>query len=570
MQEAPFDSRVIDEENNIITPHAISHRRKIGAFYTPLNVTTILCKWGLRTKSDTVLEPCFGGCTFLEALLSRLKELGENAPSSQLFGCDIDPLAFRYLETLGTLSTLQDHFAQRDFLSLNPKDIREQKVDLIIGNPPYIRHSKFDSDQRRNVDLWIKAYGIKLNGRASLWAYFVLHALNFLKIGGRIAWVLPGSFLTAAYSEQVRALIVKQFTEVTAITLSERLFLNEGTEETTVILLAEGFKQLSSNEDFSVNCFDTVTELATYINNWHSTPHSNGAHRHENNGVIPVSALKSIELFQKHEKTKYLGDVATTQIGLVTGDINYFIKSQTAWKELGIDSANLEYILPKSKSLQGILLNHDDVRMHRYTDVPCMTLNCPTIPDSKPIKNYLNKYSEAEIKANATFRKRPVWHYFLDKKIPDAFLIFMTQLGPRLILNDASANCTNSLYRTYFHEGIDKQSQMVIAISMHTTFTQLSAELIGQGRGSGALKLEPSHARRLHLHIPTNKSSDEINVAFSTLDNLLRTSKYELAREFSDSFIFHDEPALLNSLPALRAGLKIGRARRMRNSKSEN
>jgi len=45
----------------------ISEKKQYGIFYTPKRVTDILCKWAIRSKTDKVLEPSFGGCKFIES-----------------------------------------------------------------------------------------------------------------------------------------------------------------------------------------------------------------------------------------------------------------------------------------------------------------------------------------------------------------------------------------------------------------------------------------------------------------------------------------------------------------------
>jgi hypothetical protein len=60
-----------------------------------------------------------------------------------------------------------------------------------------------------------------------------------------------------------------------------------------------------------------------------------------------------------------------------------------------------------------------------------------------------------------------------------------------MVLNAAKLQATNSLYRFDFVEGIKEEGRELIAISLHSTLSQLSAEIVGRQMGSGALKLEP-------------------------------------------------------------------------------
>ncbi|MGK5071050.1 HsdM family class I SAM-dependent methyltransferase [Janthinobacterium sp. RT4P48] len=559
---ALLDHNRRDRESDV-QAHDISHRKKIGAFYTPLTVSTVLSSWGIRSSKDTILEPCFGGCTFLEAAVSRLTALGSKTPEKNLFGCDIDPLAFVYLAKRVERATVDGHFFKQDFIKFLPDQLPHRGVDLVIGNPPYIRHSNFSSNQRALLDTWTDALGIKLHRRANLWAYFVLHALRFLKPGGRVALVLPGSFLYADYSATVRKYLLNCFKTVTAITLAERLFVSEGTEETTVILLADGYDIKPQNGSFRVTCADSVDDLSKLIANpdLHASLHNQP---YDGHGMVPIEVGNLHLTLSSKAEMRTLGSIATMRIGLVTGDTPYFIKSKREWKKHNIDAQHLEYIFPKSVFVQGLVINHLDKKQHISDHVACLALSTPAVPRAENLVEYLNGYPKEKRKDNATFAKRQIWHQFADEyPVPDAFFVFMTDYGPRIVLNHVGAYATNSVYRVFFNEGTSVSQMKLVAVSMYTSFTQLGAEIVGHPRGSGALKLEPSSALKLVLYLPTDRSVDEIDVAFQQLDSRLRESDLEGARVIADDFLFSDTD-LANTLPSLRAGLSTVRQRRIR------
>ena len=122
--------------------------RTLGAYYTPSVVAEILCSWAITKPQSLVLEPSFGGCEFLDSSIRRLQEIGCEYPEKQIFGCDIDPFAFEHLSKRPRL--LQDgHFLHRDFLQVQLADFNSGMFDVIIGNPPYVRHQNLDERRRR-------------------------------------------------------------------------------------------------------------------------------------------------------------------------------------------------------------------------------------------------------------------------------------------------------------------------------------------------------------------------------------------------------------------------------------
>lgn len=546
-----------------VLSHDISHRKTIGAFYTPLTVSTVLSSWGIRSSRDTILEPCFGGCTFLEAAVNRLSSLGNEAPELNLFGCDIDPLAFIYLAKRIDPATVEGHFFKQDFIGLSPSQLKDGKVDLVVGNPPYIRHSNFSAAQRDLLGGWIDQVEIKLHGRANLWAYFVLHALHFLKTGGRLALVLPGSFLYADYAETVRKSLLDSFETVTAITLAERLFVSEGTEETTVILLADNFGERSQCRTIRVTCADSVNDLSALI----SDPKLHASlpnQPYAGHGMVPVEIGELHYALSTTVGMRTLGSLATLRIGLVTGDTPYFIKSKPEWRKFNISSRHLQYVLPKSLFVKGLVVDAAAKQQHIVDNVACFALSTPATPKAESLLKYLDGYPSEKRKNNATFKKRKIWHQFSDEyPISDAFFVFMTDYGPRIVLNEVGAHATNSVYRVFFNSGIAKSQMKLAAVSMYTTFTQLGAEILGHPRGSGALKLEPSSALKLMLYLPSDRSVEEIDAAFQRVNAKLHSTDFEGARLAADEFLFAGTELSL-ALPSLRKGLYTVRRRRAR------
>ena len=81
-----------------------------------------------------------------------------------------------------------------------------------IGNPPFISSQKLQPLTKKALQKKWSKIGIKLNQKASLWAHFLIHACQFIKEDGRLAWVLPMSFLQADYSQEIRKYISSIFT----------------------------------------------------------------------------------------------------------------------------------------------------------------------------------------------------------------------------------------------------------------------------------------------------------------------------------------------------------------------
>lgn len=542
---------------------SMARKRELGAFYTPSSVTKVLCDWAIQSSKDIVLEPSFGGCNFLEASVSRMLELGESSISN-IFGCDIDPTAFNLLKAkIPNFDT--GNFHLRDFLLMNPDDIPGGGVDTVIGNPPYVRYSKLDEEQRSSIHRWEEQHNLRLNRRASLWTYFSFHALKFLKVGGRIAWVLPVSFMTAQYASGLRDIFFEKFKRIAFFTLTERIFLSEGTEERALIVMADGYGQAVNGAHVTSRYLDSLNDLKREVDSWgRGAADAATSDGRSNFGIVSGDVDSVMSKLTSRSEVKLLGDIASIGIGVVSGNSKFFIKSHQEWRKLGVGFSHLSYIMPRSRYVTGLSVSESDRLTHQNMGVSCFALDVPLNTKALKVLGYLSTYDKESLASNATFAKRHCWYRFLDDQKPDAFMVFMTHLGPRIILNEAQANATNAMYRVNFEPKYQYLKKLAL-ISLQTTFSQLESERLGRARGSGALKLEPFDAKRIPICLP-DKPACEVDIVFKVIDKHMRSGDEERARKAADEFIFLDLPYFIAELGRLESSLLTARRRRIRSN----
>lgn len=515
----------------------LEDRRKLGAFYTPESLSQILSDWVIRSASDTVLEPSFGGCGFLQAARNRLSALGCASPRSQIYGCDIDPVAFDYLAaTLGAPVDLM-RFVQSDFLAVPPGAPWPDRFSGILANPPYIPYQALGSDLRQELSNreWPVA---GIGGRASLWAYFIAHAVSFLAPGGRMAWVLPGAFLQADYAKPIRNYLTTSFARTSAIVLRERIFLDAGTDEETVILLADGYGSTTSVEPIQLAEATTLPDLIRMIDLW---DHGNWVAGQIEARPASLSlktdervALAGIEV---REDCVTFGDIANVQIGLVTGANKFFVLSWGDVQDAGLDAADCTPILAKFVAAPGVSYTLKDHESVAASGARSYLVGRPGTERSTALTAYHNTFDEKTRTTTSTFGKRKVWWQPNDGRVPDAFFPVMHHHGPRLVLNPDRLTNTNTIHRVYFRKHISQPCPKLIAVSMLTTFAQVSAEMVGRRYGSGVLKHEPREAERIRMLMPPSLSERAINAAFDKVDRLLRVGKRDDATAVADALI---------------------------------
>lgn len=519
----------------------LAERRQLGAFYTPEKLSQILSDWAIRSVDDRVLEPSFGGCGFLEAAANALRSVGCDEPTNQIFGCDIDPVAFTYLKAVFGDDTDLNGFLFGDFLECFAPAEWPESFSVVLANPPYIPHHRIGKARVKELSNREQPIA-SMGGRSSLWAYFISHSVGMLEPGARMAWVLPGAFLQADYAGPIRSYLAEHFDRVVAFVVRDRLFLSEGTDEETVILLAEGFSKDAGHGVLELGEAETLQELQDLIESW-SCGNWAGKSMVASPAILSMSAA-SIDRFDALADSSIcqpLGKFADVRIGLVTGANDFFVLDDASREAAGLQRSDCFPILSKFRAAPGIALTAHDLACYASSGGRSWLVSAGEIPHSHRVAAYLQSFDQARKASNSTFRKRSCWSQPIDGNMPDAFIPVMHHTGPRLVLNNYRCHCTNTIHRVFFQQNVTEVVQKQIAVSLLSSFSQVSAELVGRRYGSGVLKHEPRDAERILLLMPTSMQSD-VERAYEEIDGLLRQGHPDRARAVADHFVLSALP----------------------------
>ena len=152
-----------------------------GIFITPRTIIEKLFAEIKKHISDPrrILEPSAGTC--------------EIANYTHLTFPDATINAVEFNDTIynDVAQTVDYKYIHADFTKWSPS----YTFDLIVGNPPYVVCGKGDVPEK---------YHDFVVGRPNLFCTFMLHSMSMLSPGGVLAFVIPTSFLNAAYYAKIR------------------------------------------------------------------------------------------------------------------------------------------------------------------------------------------------------------------------------------------------------------------------------------------------------------------------------------------------------------------------------
>ncbi len=502
-------------------------RRRLGRYDTPESVALPLVRWGLRGRPGKILDPSFGGCNFLRASLRALGEAGASSPGRLVFGVDIAEEARHHSLSLIECGVPPDNLVTGDFFAMTPRGL--PAVDLIVGNPPYIRHHWFQDGKRERAVAALARQRIRLSGQANAWAYFIVHSGAFLRKGGRMALLLPGAVCFADYASAALDYIRKHARRCTLARIGKRLFANA--REDTVVLLVEDWG--SGPCDLTVGDFDSIEDLELWLLNRTerlSKTFSSGGEPQARN-ELEGQAADAWQRALGAPSVQRLGELARVRIGIVTGANRFFVQLAEDARRLEAAGAGSAPIVTRGRSLAGLEWSKQDQLCLERSGTPSrLILVEPEHTPQGALLQWVKSGKDEGLPNRFYCRRRKVWYALRDQRVPDAFLRYMGEEAPRIVLNSAAALATNAIHRVWWH---DKAiSPEAVAIASCTSFFALACELYGRKYGGGVLKIEPGAAGRLPMPIVPAAAPD-----LAEIDILLRTRNLPAARELADEVV---------------------------------
>jgi adenine-specific DNA-methyltransferase len=149
------------------------------------------------------LDPAIGTGSFYSALRATFpaKRIGEAK------GFEIDPHYGKPAAELWADTSLS--ITLGDFTQQPPAP----RFNLLICNPPYVRHHHMQADEKARLQLrTLQSCGTKIAGLAGLYCYFLGLSHAWLSDGAVSAWLIPSEFMDVNYGQAVKRYLLNRVT----------------------------------------------------------------------------------------------------------------------------------------------------------------------------------------------------------------------------------------------------------------------------------------------------------------------------------------------------------------------
>lgn len=505
---------------------ALTRQKALGAYYTDPRVCNFLAAWGLRTSPGRVLDPSCGDGRFLAAALRH--------GAQDVIGVDLDPNALQVcaleLESLDCIGELYES----DFFLLEPEQL--PPVDLLLGNPPFIRYQQFRGDSRARALASALRVGARLSKLSASWAPFLLHAVQFLRPGGAMGMVAPAEIAQTTYGVETLRALCGNFARVRLINFRHNWF--EGAQQEAVLVLAEEHGgQCAEAELVPLDGIDALGSLEL------DAPSAPGlSFEPTRSGALGLALLgpqvRALlgELDERYQ-IRRLRDLGTVANGYVSGANSFFHATRTQAAERGIPPSWLRAVARNSRSLRGLAFSAEDVDAAERGGA-AHHLVLPDADDPGPssraaLERLISEGEREEIPERYKCRVREPWWRVPGLIEPDVLLPYMIGQEPHGSVNRCRAHYTNSLHGLRMN---DPALADRVVLGLLSSLSLLSMELHGRSYGGGVLKLEPTEMQQVLVALPQG-AAQRLGAELGVADGLLRSGRFEEAVELADRLV---------------------------------
>lgn len=473
-------------------PEREALRRK-GQFWTPDWVAEAMVAYVLAGGSRHVFDPAVGAGAFFRAAKSVAAESGRQV---SLLGAEVDGGALREARENGLSADDLSHVRLSDFVLRPP----QEKFDAIVANPPYIRHHRLTAQVKAELKRFgAGLIGTALDGRAGLHVYFLLRALQLLREGGRLAFIVPADTCEGVFSATLWEWVTRVYRLDAVVTFAPEASPFPGVDTNPVIILLSNAR--SADEFWWAKCLEAETGQ---LKSWVASGFTEAGRALE---VCRRSLTEGLATGLSRPPTQMvsaaplLGDYARVMRGIATGANEFFFLTAKRAAGLGIPGELLLPAVGRTRDVPGEEVSVETIRALEEEGRAALLFS----PDGRPlelfpapVREYLKQGEAAGIHLKTLIATRRPWYKMETRPAPPFLFAYLGRRNARFIRNLAGVRPLTGFLCVYPRSRDRLFVEKFWNVLRHPE-TVANLALVGKSYGSGAIKVEPRSLERLPL-----------------------------------------------------------------------
>lgn len=469
-----------------------AERNRLGQFATPFELACPITEYALTLLPQSAplrfLDPAVGAGAFFSALRHSVSPDRIEAAE----GYELDSHYGIPAQGLWSASGLQVHLD--DFTRTAAPETDAGRFNLIVCNPPYVRHHHLAGDEKGRLHrLARQVAGLPLSGLSGLYCYFLALAHGWMASDGIAAWLIPSEFMDVNYGKVIKHYLLDRVTLLRVHRFDPiDVQFEDALVSSAVIWLRNASAPAEHEVEFTFGGSVSAPRMSRMIRADVLTREPKWT-RFPNAEVRPA------------KKGVTLGDLFTIKRGVATGGNDFFILSKERIVSLGLPMECFRPILPGPRYLSTDEVMND-CDGNPATDRSLFLLDCRLQEDEIQTRypslwRYLQS-GKPEVSSRYLCRHRNPW-YAQEERPHTPFVCTYIGRGDakngrpfRFILNHSQATAANVYLLLY------PKAALALALARDASLLRKlwqalnlidAHDLLAAGRvyGGGLHKLEP-------------------------------------------------------------------------------